>query len=225
MHWTDAFASAGPIGRMVTARVDPHSGQPELKLTPADLARVEAHYHGVLLRRAGGALASQCHWTRVPLASGHLYRLAGEEVPTSAALFGVLPARAEYIEMEDSARGVKRCAALVDDVLEACLFVAHDRSTLPPHQTVASLLGTIIPASQRRHLLAGGGAGTSADDDQLVCVCFGVRRSEICLAVQRHGLRTTRDVGDRLNAGTNCGSCLPELQAILREGETLEWTH
>ena len=33
MHWTDAFSSAGPIGRLVQAATDPVSGQPELKLT------------------------------------------------------------------------------------------------------------------------------------------------------------------------------------------------
>jgi assimilatory nitrate reductase catalytic subunit len=224
LHWTDSFAAAGPIGRSVTARVDPHSGQPELKLTPASLTRVPSRFHGVLLRRTGGALPAQCHWTRVPLASGHLYHLAGDEQPDTTRLLGPLGDRAEYIEAEDPARGVMRCAALVDSVLEACLFVARDRGTLPHHQAIASLLGTVIPGNCRKRLLAPGGPGTSVDDSQLVCVCFGVSRTTIQRAVQRHGLRTTRDIGARLNAGTNCGSCLPELQAILRATETLEWT-
>ena len=224
MHWTDDFAAAGPIGRTVTALLDPHSGQPELKLTPASLTRVASRFHGVLLRRTGGPLPTPCHWTRVPLANGNLYHLAGDELPDTTSLLGPLPDRAEYIEMEDPARGVVRCAALVDNVLEACLFVARDRAALPHHQAVASLLGTVIPANQRGRLLAAGGSGASADDGQLVCVCFGVSRTAIHRAVQQHGLRTTRHIGARLNAGTNCGSCLPELQAILRATETLEWT-
>jgi assimilatory nitrate reductase catalytic subunit len=224
MHWTDAFASVGPIGRTVTARLDPHSGQPELKLTPASLTRVEARFHGVLLRRTGGALASRCTWTRVPLANGHLYHLAGDDLPDTTCLLGPFPDRAEYIEMEDPARGVMRCAALVDNVLQACLFVARDRAALPHYQAIASLLGTVIPGNRRRRLLAGRSLGTSSDDSQLVCICFGVSRTAICHAVQQHALRTTRDIGARLNAGTNCGSCLPELQAILRETETLAWT-
>ena len=224
MHWTDSFAAAGPIGRTVTARVDAYSGQPELKLTPASLTRVAARFHGVLLRRTGGALTAQCHWTRVPLARGHLYRLAGAEQPATTCLLGPMADRAEYIEMEDPARGVVRCAALVDGVLEACWFMAHDRAALPRHQAIAPLLGTVIPGNRRRHLLAAGSPGTPADDSQLVCICFGVSRTTICRAVQQHGLRTTRDIGARLNAGTNCGSCLPELQALLRATETFEWT-
>ena len=225
MHWTDDFASAGPIGRTVTAHVDPLSGQPELKMTPASLIRVVPRFCGVLLRRTGGALAVQCHWNRIPLAMGHLYQLAGEEVPGIAALFGPQPDRCELIEMEDPARGVLRCAVLVDNVLEACLFVARSRSALPPIEPITLLLGTVIPDSQRRRLLASANTGMSTEDNQLVCVCFGVTRAEICGAVQEHGLRTTRDIGARLYAGTNCGSCLPELQIILREGKTPQWGH
>jgi assimilatory nitrate reductase catalytic subunit len=140
-------------------------------------------------------------------------------------LFGPLPDRCELIEMEDPARGVLRCAALVDNVLEACLFVARSRSALPPIEAITPLLGTVIPDSQRRRLLAGASTGIAAEDNQLVCVCFGVTRAEICGAVREHGLRTTREIGARLNAGTNCGSCLPELQIILRDGKTPEWSH
>ena len=38
MHWTDQFASMGPIGRVVGAKVDPVSGQPELKATAATMS-------------------------------------------------------------------------------------------------------------------------------------------------------------------------------------------
>jgi assimilatory nitrate reductase catalytic subunit len=233
MHWSDAFASAGPIGRTVTARVDPLSGQPELKATPASISRVVARFHGLLLRRTGGALTAQCHWTRVPLANGHLYHLSGtQDPPATAALFGVLPDDTEWVEMEDAARGVLRRAALIDGVLEACLLLARDRAALPRHEAIVPLLGTAIPDKERWRALVGGrGGAAAAADDQPVCVCFGVGRAAVCRAVQQHGLRTTRDIGARLNAGTNCGSCLPELQAILRElnptsalKETIGWT-
>ena len=64
MHWTDEFSASGPIGRAVAARLDPHSGQPELKATPASISRVTTRFHGLLLRRTGGALPPLCHWTR-----------------------------------------------------------------------------------------------------------------------------------------------------------------
>ncbi len=228
MHWTDAFTSAGPIARSVTARLDPHSGQPELKATPASVSRVAAAFHGVLLRHGGGTPPTQCHWTRVPLAHGELYHLTGtRDLPTGDALdrlcielVGLPPEVADWVEMEDAARGVHRRAAMVDGRLKACLMLARERASLPQVAVIAPLLGTAIPDNERWRVLIGGAVGAIADDGPQVCACFGVGRTTICQAVLDHGLRTTREIGARLSAGTNCGSCLPELQAILREMRT-----
>jgi assimilatory nitrate reductase catalytic subunit len=225
MHWTDAFTSAGPIGRAVTARLDPHSGQPELKATPASVSRVEARFHGLLLRRDGGALPALCHWTQVPLANGHLYRLAGTQaLPKgdalqrfSAALLGPMPDAVAWVEMEDPARGVLRRAALVDGVLAACLLLAEDEASLPRPEAIVPMLGTAIPDALRWRVLVGGQDRSATDAGPRVCACFGVGRETVRQAVQEHGLRTTGEIGARLSAGTNCGSCLPELQAILRD--------
>jgi assimilatory nitrate reductase catalytic subunit len=232
MHWTDTHAATGPIGRAVTARCDPHSGQPELKATPASIRRVAVAVHGLLFRRQGGALPGPWHWTRVPLDNGHLYRLASTgALAATDALFGPLPAHVEWIEMEDAARGVLRRAALVDGVLEACLLLAADAAALPQPESIAPLLGTVIPDHQRWRVLIGGRTGQAAETGPLVCACFGVGRAAICRAVREQNLRTTRDIGASLNAGTNCGSCVPELQAILRDlhsspgyQETIAWT-
>jgi len=35
--------------------------------------------------------------------------------------------------------------------------------------------------------------------------------------IRNFGLRSAVEIGQRLRAGTNCGSCLPELKAILNE--------
>ena len=40
MHWTDQFASSGPIDRLVHAITDPVSGQPDLKGTPVRVAAI-----------------------------------------------------------------------------------------------------------------------------------------------------------------------------------------
>jgi assimilatory nitrate reductase catalytic subunit len=223
MHWTDAFASIGPIGRMVTARCDPHSGQPDMKATPARIARVTAHFHGMLLRRKGGKLPALCHWTRVPLANGQLYRLTGTHAwpqgaaldHFAAALFGMTQ-DAEWIELEDPARGVLRRAALVDGVLEACLLLARDRAALPPEDSIAALLGTTLPPASRWRALTGG-AATGGDPGPRICACFGVGRETVRRAAIEHCLRDVAAIGARLNAGTNCGSCIPELQQLLRD--------
>ena len=225
MHWTDAFSSAGPIDRAVSACLDPHSGQPALKATPASISRIDVQFHGILLRSDGGALPPLCHWMRTPLETGQFYRLHGtQSLPTGvaldrfiAALLAPLPEDGEWLEMEDRARGVFRRALVVDGTLRACVLLAREPASLSRHEAIVPLLGTPIPESARWRALFGGGQPETVHSEQPVCACFGVGRASILAAIREHGLQTTREIGVRVNAGTNCGSCLPELSAILRE--------
>ena len=49
-----------------------------------------------------------------------------------------------------------------------------------------------------------------------------VGRAAIVAAVQSARLASVAEIGAALRAGTNCGSCLPELATILREARTAE---
>lgn len=222
MHWTDAFASTGPVARAVSARTDPHSGQPELKATPARISAVPVALHGLLLRQGGGALPALCHWVRLPLAAGHAYRLAGLHASTDATALrqlaaALLPAGSDRLEVSDDKRGVLRLAVLEEGRLLACLFLARDAARLPATDALSPLLGQMLTPPQRAMLLAGRLPGASADEGRQVCACFGVGRNAIRHAIATHRLRDAAAVGAHLQAGTNCGSCIPELEEILRD--------
>ena len=224
MHWTDQFASTGPVGRVVSAKLDPVSGQPELKATQAAVEPVAVHFHGLLLRRVGGALPDICHWVRVPVAEGQMYRLAGlrpmpmgEDLTRFASALLNLPAGADWLEASDKRRGVLRVAALSDGALEACLFLAQDESALPNAAAVIPMLGAPVPDSARPRILAGRMYGATAAEGPRVCACFGVTRDAIRHAVATHRLGSVHQIGVLLRAGTNCGSCIPELEEILRD--------
>jgi assimilatory nitrate reductase catalytic subunit len=224
MHWTDQFASTGPIGRVVGGSLDPVSGQPELKATPATLEAVPVHFHGLLLRRTGGLLPATCHWVRIPITEGHLYRLSGlRALPPgddmsrfAAALLGA-PNGDDWLEVLDKKRRVLRVAIIVDGLLDSCLFLAPDAAALPREEAIGSLLGAPVPDAARTRLLAGrSGDGTIAEGPR-VCACFGVSRDAVRHAAVTHRLRTVMEIGVVLRAGTNCGSCVPELEEILRD--------
>ena len=223
MHWTDQFASTGPVGRVVSGKVDPVSGQPELKATSVTIEPATVHFHGLLLRRSGGMLPDLCHWIRVPVSEGQMYRLAGlrampvgdDLVSFATALLG-LPAGGDWLEVSDRRRGVLRVAVVVDGALEACLFLARDASTLPNEAAVIPMLGAPVPDAARPKILAGRMYDAAADEGPKVCACFGVTRDAIRHAVATHRLNSVQQIGVLLRAGTNCGSCIPELQEILR---------
>jgi assimilatory nitrate reductase catalytic subunit len=51
--------------------------------------------------------------------------------------------------------------------------------------------------------------------DRTICACFGVGLATLRAAIADRGLSSAEDVGRALRAGTNCGSCLPEIRALL----------
>jgi assimilatory nitrate reductase catalytic subunit len=69
-----------------------------------------------------------------------------------------------------------------------------------------------LTVDERNALLHGG---DSADRGGEMCACFGVS----CAAVERaigDGAATLDAVGAATQAGTNCGSCRPEIRQLLR---------
>jgi len=60
----------------------------------------------------------------------------------------------------------------------------------------------------------GGSASADFDGSPTICACFGVK-SRAILAAIADGVCSTEAMGARLNAGTSCGSCLPELKRMI----------
>jgi assimilatory nitrate reductase catalytic subunit len=78
--------------------------------------------------------------------------------------------------------------------------------------------GGKLNAAMRASLLAGR-ALEGADPGALVCSCFGVGTNAIAACARELGARATAaEIGKRLKCGTNCGSCIPEIQGIIGAG-------
>jgi assimilatory nitrate reductase catalytic subunit len=70
-----------------------------------------------------------------------------------------------------------------------------------------------IGSAARRFLLAGILAD-GPPPSPTICVCHGVAAAAICAAIGL-GARSTAAVGEATRAGTGCGSCRPEIAALL----------
>jgi assimilatory nitrate reductase catalytic subunit len=152
-----------------------------------------------------------------------------EPLPPGAALGAFAarlldaPAGAEWLELADPARGAWRFAALRDGRVEACLFLAAgtEGAGLPQGPALAALLDGTVAEAGRSGLLAGrtgaSGAGARGAADRSVCVCFGVGLAALRDAIVERRLTDEEAVGAALGAGTNRGSCLPEIREIPRD--------
>ena len=53
--------------------------------------------------------------------------------------------------------------------------------------------------------------------DEIICNCMDVTRGTIVDAIKAKGLTTVQEVSDETGAGTGCGGCVDDIQAILDE--------
>ncbi|KFI07238.1 nitrate reductase [Massilia sp. BSC265] len=219
IHWNGQTASDARVGAVVNPEVDPVSGEPEFKHTPVRVEPFGVAWHGFILSREELDLERVANWTRIRGAGFKRYELGGREpvAPDWARTLLGADEEADWIEYEDKAEGMLRCALLVEGRLQACLFVSR-RPDLPARTWLGGLFAQdVLSAKERATLLAGRAPQQGADPGPTVCSCFGVGRNTIRKAIREHGLADAAAVTACVRAGGNCGSCLPEIRQLLAE--------
>jgi assimilatory nitrate reductase catalytic subunit len=215
MHWNDRFARRARINAAVNPAVDPVSGQPELKHTPVRVAAVGAEWYGFALARARVDLGDTAFWSVAPGEGYWRYELAGSTADRERLMARLAPSSgADVLNFADAAAGVYRTAWLVDGRLDACLFTGPTPELPSRHWLAGLFAGQTLTPPERASLLAGRAPSGTVDCSPTVCVCFGVSRDAI-LNAAASGARTCEAIGTALKAGTNCGSCLPEMRSLL----------
>jgi assimilatory nitrate reductase catalytic subunit len=102
--------------------------------------------------------------------------------------------------------------------LQACVFVATTKA-LPSRTWLATLFANdTLTDADRIAMLAGRAAKGGTETGPIVCSCFSVGRSTLLRAIRSEELVSVEQIGNALRAGTNCGSCVPELKALLAAG-------
>jgi assimilatory nitrate reductase catalytic subunit len=219
MHWNDQFTNGGGVDLVVNPACDPISGQPESKHTPVRVSRHGAAWYGFLLSRRNLRIELASYWSRAKGAAFYRYELAGDAMPDdwaqwARALLCHHDGKAEWIEFFDKKPGRYRAARIVHGNLESCLFVARDPA-LPSRAWLASLFEfETLSDADRTSLLTGKPARGAVDRGEIVCACFSVGTNTINEAIAG-GCSSVEQIGARLKAGTNCGSCIPELKRLL----------
>jgi assimilatory nitrate reductase catalytic subunit len=217
IHWSGQFAASARVGAAVNPVVDPVSGEPEFKHTPVRLEKLAVEWRGFLLTRERVPLPDVLWWAASPGEAMVRMEFAGRGArrPDATWLRSVVPgaAKAEWIEFADEAVGNYRAALVAGGRLLACLVVAT-RGELPPRNWLASLFAQArLDATDRRCLLLGR-RHDAPDPGPTVCACFAVGANPINEAIQA-GCDSVEAIGRKLRAGTNCGSCRPEIGRMI----------
>jgi assimilatory nitrate reductase catalytic subunit len=199
------FATCVPFGREeanaaspATASAEPHSTKPQ---------PTKAAQRGILFRAASN------------------YAPEDDSLMQIEALLGL--SGSDTLRYEDKKRGQRRAARLVravDGTVHLQGFVlAGDTSaqawikTLLQDQLDASTYGRLLLSPGAKAPVAIQSKGTQ------VCACFNVTEQEITAQLQDspgNPADCLSQLQSALKCGTNCGSCLPQLNKLVRERTT-----
>lgn len=214
MHWSDETAAQARIGALVHSFTDPLSGEPDSKATPAALKPVSFPARGFALVRRRMALPGETVYAWRAIAGGFAASFA-TSAPAARLFEGLArewPA-ADQLTYSDAGHGVFRAALIAGGRLEAVFF--WSKNGAPSWDGLLdSWRRESLDASLRRALLSGKCAASNADMSPTVCACFGVTSHAIAKAIAA-GACSPAQIGAKLGAGTNCGSCVPELRRMI----------
>ncbi|WP_187290874.1 nitrate reductase [Hyphomicrobium denitrificans] len=216
MHWNDQFASCARVDRLVPGMTDPISGQPASKNVPARIERFHAATYGfAVLRERPKHIAAE-YWAIAKCDGGWRLEiaLAAEPADCSAFASGLLGKARDFIFYRDLQTGRMRFACYDNGRLCGILFLAPEPVAVSREWAISQLATTTIATGKRNAVLAGRPGPGAADRGAIVCACFGIGVNEIAAAVAR-GCCTVATVGEATQAGTNCGSCRPEIRKIV----------
>jgi len=221
MHWTNQYASHGRMGALVNPAVDPLSRQPESKHTPVRIKTYPAAWYGFILSRHPLKFKQPEYLVKVTGEQFYRYELAGKTVPDTwrnwnrQLLCNGRHETPQWQEYSDPAMSTYRAARILDNQLESILFTAPTIN-LPERNWLTSLfVKQVLKKEERLALLTGKPPLGTQDVGSIVCACFNVGEKTIQAAIKEKKLKSHQEVGQCLKAGTNCGSCIPEIKALL----------
>ncbi|MDC1320238.1 nitrate reductase [bacterium] len=212
MHWTRQRSISGLSNTLIPALTDPFSGQPALKSSDVSAQRYDAKWY-VFAASQNAQQGSGDYAAVARSATGWQGEYAGATPPQdwktfATRIFGEISANLSIIE--DQETQTTRIALHEGDTLIALMFASPNPVRLARSHAV-SLIGTDTPALTA---LAGRVGAGQPDAGQTLCACMNVGINTVRGAIQG-GANTVEKVGEVTCAGTNCGSCKPEIAALL----------
>jgi assimilatory nitrate reductase catalytic subunit len=218
IHWNAQNSSCAKIDALIIPSTDPISGQPEFKHTPVRITPYRPAWQGFILSKHPLALPDKHidYWVKILSDNCWRYELAGETRPDKWAdwIHQHFGENLEWLEYQDRATGRYRCANIAEGRLNICVFIGQDEHLPTRHDIITLFTRDSLSPTERLGLLTGH---TDEQRDSTICACFNVGRNELLKGIYEQKLSTTAQIGEKLKAGTNCGSCIPELKGLIRK--------
>lgn len=222
IHWADINASRARVSSLIGPERDRVSGQPEFKFTAV---KIEAwHYASEALVLADTLARDDVeYWVRQKIPGSYLYRIASPLEPhvlaakLEADLIAAGPCSSVATELAFSSveKAEYRHAWLAQGNLKNCHIVAASLQTAD-YEWIEALYGQTIDGMVGASILSGIAAPHLMAGRQ-ICACKNVGEKQIRQCIEDNEIDSVEQLGRLCLAGTGCGSCVPELESMLKD--------
>ncbi|MBD1556412.1 nitrate reductase [Vibrio sp. S9_S30] len=227
MHWAGGYSGHGEfpsqINRVITSVVDPLSGQPAFKSQPVSLKPATVGSYITHVQRYSDHPKPDFIANRHPIYSSMQTLVPGvvwryctsasySKLSLMTALSGCL--------ILDIPQGWCAIAGRFEPlekrfVTEAITVISHQPMSVKAND-IAEMLGK--PLDVRKLLQGVGAQGVfGCEQGSQICSCFKVSDLQIKQAIEQHNIQSLHQLQAVLKCGTNCGSCIPELNNALEQ--------
>ena len=217
IHWSTQLSASAKASALSTALSDPFSGQPGFKHAKTAIQKLEIKWRACIITASQHNTPDCSYWCKIPGVSTQRLELAGEKPLTNleAWLRDLSGAHGTWMVYQDKKLGTYRTACTKDGKLQAAIYYTES-GTLPERTGLQQLFEIDTSPESSRAVLAGKHVA-AVDLGPIICACHATGEKSIRRAIEKTGCRSVYSLGEKLNCGTGCGSCVPELKAILAE--------
>ncbi|MGH1485355.1 MAG: molybdopterin-dependent oxidoreductase [Cellvibrionaceae bacterium] len=219
IHWTSVESSEGRVCSLVSPDVDPISGQPELKFTPIAIKPWLYNSEALIIVKEAIDVTHFDYWVKRNIEGGYLYYLATENkerrLATDVQQLPLFNSAGNSITFDNKNTDSYRSAKVVNgELLAACIVAPKIHSS--DFAWLDTLLVKELNTDIQRSILSGVAAASLISGKQ-ICACKQVGELTIKDAIQHQGCMTIETIGEYTQAGTGCGSCIPEVKQLIQE--------
>lgn len=145
-------------------------------------------------------------------------RLDGEwaELDTSIMTYEAAQ-QLRYVVRQPVAIELASSSAQLEEQLMLAVYIAPQSEQLPSIHWLNSCFADLSDVPSVKWLLAGKPASGYVDPGPLVCACMGVGENTIINAITSEECDDAISVGKLCQAGTNCGSCVGQINELIKQ--------
>lgn len=210
MHWAGKYAQFNQVNAILSSKSDLHSGQPAFKSQPVELQAVSVNCYGMYLGDQFSRKDFIYHSFQTEERTG-VWRFASRDwldKSSASELGGTLCERQLVMDIEKGWLAIGYDNAGEQKIIRSLILISGQPITVTSAD-LARLIGAPLTFSRLLSVAA------QQEKALLVCSCLRVNDQQIIRELESGDCTSVLQLKNKLKCGTNCGSCLPQIAALV----------